>query len=311
MNNIIKFISDNESVVMIALFIMIIILAIAVFITDYISKKKSKKIREGLIEEYTSNESDASNSNEESNYINSSDSNLPNSNSTNNIDIVQQNEVYIPSKSDSNDQIEIKYVDEDSELEKTRAQIELKNLKEELIKADRLEKEKQRELEKTKELEIIDESIISKQNPVDEFEKKQEEDAIISIDQFNKVSDKIYEQNESIQYKDEGNEPISIAELEKLYNSAKEEIREPIVKQSADPIDIATEVKKEESIKINDEFKFKKSPIISPVYGINSNSEEIKKISLENTANLDKLSEEIKKTNEFLNTLKELRKNLQ
>ena len=56
--------------------------------------------------------------------------------------------------------------------------------------------------------------------------------------------------------------------------------------------------------------KFKNSPIISPVFGLDSN-DNVSNIEVENTANLDKLSEEIKKTTEVLNTLKELRKNLQ
>ena len=55
--------------------------------------------------------------------------------------------------------------------------------------------------------------------------------------------------------------------------------------------------------------KFKSSPIISPIYGIekDSNSNELE---LENTANYEKLDEEIKKKNEFLMTLRELQKKL-
>ena len=72
---------------------------------------------------------------------------------------------------------------------------------------------------------------------------------------------------------------------------------------------------KEEKITIPDTFistdtKFKNSPIISPVFGIDV-QEKINAIELENTANLGKLDEEIRKTNEFLNTLRELRKNLE
>ena len=57
--------------------------------------------------------------------------------------------------------------------------------------------------------------------------------------------------------------------------------------------------------------KFKSSPVISPVFGIekpeiNTSSD----IELENTANYEKLDEEIRKTNEFLMTLKELQKKL-
>ena len=53
---------------------------------------------------------------------------------------------------------------------------------------------------------------------------------------------------------------------------------------------------------------FKKSPVISPIYGIERSEDDY--LELENTANYDKLDEEIRKTNEFLMTLKELQKNL-
>ena len=52
---------------------------------------------------------------------------------------------------------------------------------------------------------------------------------------------------------------------------------------------------------------FRSSPVISPIYGIEPPRTELE---LENTANYDKLDEEIKKTNEFLMTLRELQKNL-
>lgn len=293
MDTVINFINENEKVVMTALFIMIILLTAAVFITDYISKKRVKDLRSGLLDE---------------------------SNTDGDIDL-EQNEEKIEKPVTSQPITEIKYVDEDSELEKTRAQIELKNLKDELIKADKLEKEREKqrqlELEKTKEIEIIttgeNVSSDSSVDKIDEFEKAQEENAIISLDQFNKVSDRIYESNEVTQYKDEGNEPISIAELEKLYNSAKEDVEVISEVKADDAAQPSVTLKEQNVLKTPnipvDEFKFKKSPIISPVYGIDKD-ETLNNISVENTANLDKLSEEIKKTNEFLNALKELRKNL-
>ena len=70
-------------------------------------------------------------------------------------------------------------------------------------------------------------------------------------------------------------------------------------------------VKKEEKPVYQEHKKFQSSPVISPVFGIErpavqSNSD----IELENTANYEKLDEEIRKTNEFLMTLKELQKKL-
>ena len=55
--------------------------------------------------------------------------------------------------------------------------------------------------------------------------------------------------------------------------------------------------------------KIERSPVISPIYGI-ERKETKSELELENTASYEKLDEEIKKTNEFLMTLRELQKNL-
>ena len=56
--------------------------------------------------------------------------------------------------------------------------------------------------------------------------------------------------------------------------------------------------------------KFKSSPIISPVFGI-ERKEASSELELENTANFEKFDEEIRKTNEFLMTLQELQHKLE
>lgn len=58
---------------------------------------------------------------------------------------------------------------------------------------------------------------------------------------------------------------------------------------------------------------FKTSPVISPVYGITKNNDLYSpktELELENTANYEKLDEEIRKTNQFIATLKELQNKL-
>ena len=274
MDTVVRFIAENESIIMSALFIMILILTVAVFVTDIISKKQIDK-NKGQKENELDKTKDF-------------------------VDIKEKIE---------DKPIEIKYVEDDEELEKTRAQEELKNLKEELIKADKLEKE-QKAVK-------IDEVEKKEKKSNEKFESEQEENAIISLEEFNKVSDKVYDQNEITQYKDDGNEPISIQELEELYRSAKEieqsneKKEEMIVKPSKPEIEKKEEVIEEKNVSL-DEFKFKSSPIISPVFGIGNDNEKMKEnISLENTANLDKLNEEIRKTNEFLSMLRELRKKLE
>lgn len=295
---------------------------------------------------------------------------------------------------------EIKYVEEDEELEKTKARIELAELKEELARQEANKKMVELQIEESNELqseetteeqinvfdhsqesdiqlETIQEDIeqtieeielldfdeievtnddftkqevveianaineelvkteqeanlqrvnevqedlneileISKEEIIAAHEDEQERKAIISVEEFNKISDEMYDNNEAIQmaYEDEGNEPISLTELENLYNTRemqtiKLEEFEEIKPEEKEAIIKDADIKKMEDLPpIAIEKKFKSSPFISPVYGISETKETIE---LEQTANLDKLNEEIKKTNEFLKTLKELQKNL-
>ncbi len=87
------------------------------------------------------------------------------------------------------------YVEDD--LEKTSAQLQLEMLA--------------KELEKAKELEA---------NKIARFEEEQEENAIISYHELLKVCDKLYDQNEKVQYMDEGNEPINLEELRERFHHA-------------------------------------------------------------------------------------------
>ena len=289
MKFIIDFILNNDTIIMASLFLLIIVLLLIVVIMDAVNRRKNSKNAKLVLKDENNNITDVfkENLSEEVDLSKTED--------------LGEYTTSLDNDSKKSDITEIKYVDEDDEeLEKTKAQLELKNLKEELLKAELKEKTA---AEKAVMIEDEEEQIPTIEDSIDQFELSQEENAIISLDQFNKVSDKIYNDNEITQYKDEGNEPISIQELEKLYNS-----NETVIKD-----DINTDVK-EEKIETTEaiQSKFKSSPIISPVFGIDDGGDEsINNMALENTANLDKLNEEIRKTNEFLNTLRELRKNLQ
>ena len=90
---------------------------------------------------------------------------------------------------------------------------------------------------------------------------------------------------------------------------------EPIIMTTEEEISI-NDMRQDESMKelIEREkqsfaTKFKSSPIISPIYGVEK-EETNETLELENTANYEKLDAEIKKTNEFLSKLKELQKKL-
>ena len=204
--------------------------------------------------------------------------------------------VITPVESPKNEEEVIKYKDEVyTEME---AKAELERIAEELKKLENEEKEENIELTK--------------------FETEQEENAIISLDELISKGKVITEQNEITQYQDDGNEPISLQELEERYRKEKvevltvEEAKEEKTKLSIDDFLSA----KEKVTPLKEAYSEKKStyhpsPIISPIYGIEE--EQVKRnatLELENTANYEKFDEEIRKTNEFLSKLKELQQKL-
>ena len=211
---------------------------------------------------------------------------------------------------------ELKYTD--IEPNKEEAIAELKKVTENLLKKEEQEKLEPENIELTK------------------FEEEQEENAIISMDELLRKSNELYEKNEVKQYEDEGNEPISLQDLEARMNNIKSEIEaievedkkdNSIVENITNNIPIYEVKEPEQIIKSNkvvlddfntidksdkvyrDDIVFKSSPIISPIFGIEDNHPS-NDMMLENTANYDKFDEEIKKTNEFIVTLKELQEKL-
>lgn len=216
---------------------------------------------------------------------------------------------------------EIKYTT--AEPNKEEAQAELKRLTEELQKAEQLQQKKME----------------NKKATLEELEDDQEENAIISLDELIKKSqDRQYDSDVERYEEDDENKPISIAELEKLKieidkltennKSEKTEItsieelnipelaliedkkpyQEKMVLDEFNNIKLENETPKVPVY--NENNKFKNSPVISPVFGIEQKQMSETDFELENTANYEKLDEEIKKTNEFLMTLKELQKKL-
>ena len=165
------------------------------------------------------------------------------------------------------------------------------------------------------------------------FEEEQEQNAIISLDELMTRGKAMYESGELEKLEDEGNEPISLQDLEERMKQVNADAipavndSEPvIVSVESAPLQMKLDdfqtVATEPSVQVEqpkieakpvyqEHKKFKSSPVISPVFGIekpevNTSSD----IELENTANYEKLDEEIRKTNEFLMTLKELQKKL-
>ena len=227
----------------------------------------------------------------------------------------------------------VEEVKEEEELQYTTiepdqetAKMELKRITEELMKQ---EEEKNLEIEKDEYIEPEIEEIESntvEMNAVSDnnieltsFEAQQENDAIISLDEFTKRGKEIYEANELNQYQDEGNEPISLQDLEKTMDLDMTLGEQPFVISNVvsnevsdtnstviEEVNNSTETTNNTNV-VENVSTFKNSPIISPIFGI----EKDNSLELENTANYEKLDNEIKKTNEFLMTLKELQKNLE
>ena len=207
-------------------------------------------------------------------------------------EVVKEEPIVVNEVKEKEEELEYTTIEPDQET----AKLELKKLTEEL--------KKQQEMETEEEITVTS------------YEDEQEENAIISLEELINKGKEIYKNNEVTQYEDEGNEPISIQELEAqgLKNTNYEEpfIIENVVdeeeieevetpKQTVKLVDFATPI-------VEVETTFKSSPIISPVFGIEKPASN--DLELENTANYEKLDEEIKRTNEFLQTLKELQSKL-
>ena len=231
------------------------------------------------------------------NPVNINDSIMLNNQFEEKVEVVEPT-VITPVESPKNEEEVIKYKDE--VYTESEAKAELERITEELKKLENEDKEENIELTK--------------------FETEQEENAIISLDELIAKGKTITEQNEVREYQDDGNEPISIQELEERYRKEKEqvevlEVEEPKEEKPKLSIDDFLSAK-EKVTPLKEAYSEKKStyhpsPIISPIYGIEE--EPVRKnttLELENTTNLQKFDEEIRKTNEFLSKLKELQQKL-
>ena len=207
---------------------------------------------------------------------------------------VVEPEVITPVTAPKNEEEVIKYKDE--VYTKSEAKEELERITNELKK---LNEEEKQNVELTK------------------YETEQEENAIISLDELLAKGKTLVEQNEVTQYQDDGNEPISISELEERYRNKEENVEvldtEDEVKEERPKVSIDDflSANKETVQAYQNKSTYHPSPIISPIYGIEK--EPINKnttLELENTANYQKFDEEIRKTNEFLSKLKELQQKL-
>ena len=124
------------------------------------------------------------------------------------------------------------------------------------------------------------------------LETIEEENAIISYQELLENTNEL-----TTVLEDDGDEPITLDEVFKLFNGSTDS--GVIVNEALDALPI------EEAY----QGEFNSTPYLSPVNGLEN--ESLAEIQLENTANLEKLDKEIRKTNQFLNILNELKKNLE
>ncbi len=247
-----------------------------------------------------------------------------NTSDTNKVEVNNENEI----ESNSNES-EVEFVSQESQekqeevLQYTSVEPSPEDARREL---DRLKEELTLQQAQEDEMENI---------ALNNYEEEQEANAIISLEELVQKSKDMYEANELTQYADEGNEPISLQDLERKLDKKASELEDTFIIENVVPESELLEAEEEnneavivnseaintntvntvsvrEMPEISSERIFKSSPIISPIYGIEKKDTNMSptEIELENTANYDKLDEEIKKTNEFLMTLRELQKKL-
>ena len=165
----------------------------------------------------------------------------------------------------------------ESDLEKTQAQIRVEEITEALKNAQ------------------VEEQI--QEDKYAKFEEEQEKSAIISYNELKESFEKLYSENEKIQYLEDDEIPINIDELYELNNQKDDKKVEELVKVKLDDL---SEFTKPQKPTPQPTSTFKNSPLISPVYGIQEPPLEVKR-----TVDTD-----IEDANQFLQSLKELKNNL-
>lgn len=159
-------------------------------------------------------------------------------------------------------------------------------------------KETKKTLDAFEELEEIENNLPNKKDDVTNFEAEQERTAIISLDELMQKSNELYMDNEETQY-DDGNEPISIDEVIKMFNHDHEEVQ--TVVEETKELPKVYEEQLEEKIPYS---KKETIPFISSVYGIEKDDNALE---FENTATYEKLDRQ--NYNDFVAQLKEMNEN--
>ncbi|MBQ8892731.1 MAG: hypothetical protein IJ068_07720 [Bacilli bacterium] len=219
-------------------------------------------------------------------------------------------EVEIPNDLDKSEQVNINLVSEEKDEIKNIVQVE-ENVKKvnyiEPIIIDDFEEDKVVEQIDSKTVAQIELTELEKklENPKSledtlyDLEIEEEENAIISYQELLETTREL-----NVIPTDSGDEIISLKEMINMYEITDND--------NCESEDISEEMTK---VSLNDAYKgdFTSTPILSPIMGFESDKEkavDLAEIQLENTANLEKLDKELRKTNQFLSILNDLKKNL-
>ena len=162
--------------------------------------------------------------------------------------------------------------------------------------------EEKKTLDVFEELEETINNLPNKKDDVTNFEAEQERTAIISLDELMAKSDELYNGNEITQY-DDGNEPISIDEVIKMFNREEEVVEKKVntVKEEVKELPKVYQEVVEEKVPYS---KKETIPFISSVYGIERDNNALE---FENTATYEKLDRQ--RYNDFAAQLKEMNEN--
>ena len=160
-------------------------------------------------------------------------------------------------------------------------------------------KEEKKVLDAFEEFEEIENNLPNNKDDITNFEAEQERTAIISLDELLKRSDELYNGNEVVQY-DDGNEPISIDEVIKMFKRDDDKSEAVEVKELPEVFQEVVQEKEQKELYSKKET----IPFISSIYGI---EKENNALEFENTATYEKLDRE--QYDDFVTQLKEMNEN--
>lgn len=275
--NFLSLFTEKELLIMALVIAGLLLIVIILAILELLDRKKY------LVEDENNEENKINNGILESSFIESSISNenIETTNETinieNNEEIKTNLEEFTPSSED--DKIEELLLDDEPVIK--RVDIQDENISP--VKKAKIELEK------------IEEEITNQpslEDTLTNLETIEEQNAIISYQELLENTNDL-----TTVLEDDGDEPITLDEVFKLFNGSSDS--GVIVNEALEALPI------EEAY----QGEFNSTPYLSPVNGLEN--ENLAEIQLENTANLEKLDKEIRKTNQFLNILNELKKNLE